>query len=60
MLETECLTPGTNYTTHINNKKITITINLPFQLPLKEVVITERLLHNMIELVLARFFTKKD
>jgi hypothetical protein len=57
-LKTKCQTPETNYNINIQEDKIDISLNLPFDLELNEseAKLLEDNLHNAIELVLARYF----
>ena len=57
-IETECQTPGCYFSTHIDDYRISICIDLSKKLNLneEEAELLEKNLHNAIELCLARFF----
>ena len=57
-LETECLTPGTNFSISIGTKYISCRTILPFELKINEdeAKILEKLIHNQMELVLRSYF----
>ena len=57
-LETECLTPGANFSTSIGTKYISCRVTLPFELKINrdETKTLERLIHNQMELVLRSYF----
>ena len=57
-IETECLTPDTDYHISICDDSVMIHIELPFPFNLseEEAALLETLLHNQVELVLAPYF----
>ena len=57
-LETKCLTPDTNFVTHIGQQQILIDVELPFSLDIdeEEATILEKLIHNQLEIVLRSYF----
>ena len=56
--ETKCLTSGAIFHTAINERDISVKVDLPFKLEIsdEEASILERLLHNQIELVLRYYY----
>ena len=57
-VETPCLTPGANFSTHIKPKEISMNVKFPKEINLskKEAQLLEKNLHNAIELVLRYYF----
>ena len=57
-LSTECQTPGCLYSTQVNSNGVSVSVEFPVPLDLTEgqAEALERNLHNVLELVLARFF----
>jgi hypothetical protein len=57
-MATQCQTPGTWFTTHINGDNIRINVELPFvlELPEEEAELLEKNIHNALELVLSLYF----
>ena len=55
---TECLTSGAQFSTQIEPRKVSISVDIPFDLNIneEEAVKLETLLHNAVELVLSRYF----
>jgi ssDNA-binding Zn-finger/Zn-ribbon topoisomerase 1 len=51
--ETKCQTPGAIYDTHINDKGVSVKVDLPLDLSEDEAELLEANLHNAVELVLA-------
>ena len=60
-LETKCLTSGAIFHTAINDRDVSVKVDLPFKLDIsdEEASILERLLHNQIEVVL-RYYCEKS
>jgi hypothetical protein len=60
-VKTVCQTPGTKFTTEISDDKISVIIELPMSLDIskKEAKLLEDNIHNAMELVLAKYFTKE-
>ena len=56
--ETKCLTSGAIFHTAINERDVSVKVDLPFKLEIsdEEAAILERLLHNQIELVLRYYY----
>lgn len=59
-IKTVCQTPGTVFHTKIESKKISCEVDLPKPIKLteKQAELLEANIHNAMELVLARYFTK--
>ena len=59
--ETPCQTPGARFHSHISGQKIEVSVNLPQTLDLSEAEakLLDTNLHNALELVLARYFTRE-
>jgi hypothetical protein len=59
--QTKCLTPGTHFTTTVNQNTVSIEARLPFDLNVdaKEAEIIETLMHNAMEQILRPYFSKK-
>jgi len=59
--ETKCLTSGTIFHTAINERDISVKVDLPFKLSIseEEASILERLLHNQIEIVLRYYYANR-
>jgi hypothetical protein len=57
-MATKCQTPGAQYASRIGGKKVSLCIELPFEmnLTLTEAVDLEKRLHNAAEMVLAPLF----
>ncbi len=57
-LETKCLTSGAIFHTAINDRDVSVKVDLPFKLDIsdEEASILERLLHNQIEVVLRYYY----
>ena len=55
---TECLTSGANFNTQISPRRVSVSVDMPFDLNLdeEEAIKLEALLHNAVELVLSRYF----
>ena len=55
---TECLTNGAYFNTQISPRRVSISVDMPFDLNLdeEEAIKLENLLHNAVELVLSRYF----
>lgn len=55
---TKCLTSGAYFDTHIEPKRISISVDMPFELDIdeEEAEELETLLHNVVELVMSRYF----
>ncbi len=55
---TECLTSGAQFNTQIEPRKVSISVDMPFDLNIdvEEAIKLENLLHNAVELVLSRYF----
>jgi len=55
---TECLTNGAQFNTQIEPRKVSISVDMPFDLNIdeEEAIKLENLLHNAVELVLSRYF----
>ena len=60
-LATKCLTPGTNFTTKLSEREVSITASLPMPLSLTEEEAEEldRLMHNALEVVLYPYFKRR-
>ncbi len=56
--ETKCLTSGAIFHTAINERDISVKVDLPFKLEIseEEASILERLLHNQMEIVLRYYY----
>jgi hypothetical protein len=61
-IETGCLTSGAIFHTSIEEKAVSVTVELPFQLEIseKEAEILEVLIHNQMELVLRPYFSTEE
>lgn len=59
--KTKCLTPHCMYSTHINDKEVSISVRFPkpIKLSKKESALLEDLLHNSVECVLRPYFMKE-
>ncbi len=59
--ETKCLTSGAIFHTAINERDVSVKVDLPFKLEIsdEEASILERLLHNQIELVLRYYYESR-
>lgn len=55
---TECLTSGAQFNTQIEPSRVSISVDMPFDLNIdeEEAIKLETLLHNAVELVLSRYF----
>ena len=55
---TKCLTSGAYFNTHVEPKKVSISVDMPFDLNIdeEEAIELETLLHNAVELVMSRYF----
>ena len=55
---TKCLTNGAIYHTRIQSTKVSVSVDIPFNLDIteKEAEILETLLHNQLELILRPYF----
>jgi len=55
---TECLTSGAYFNTEITPRRVSISVDMPFDLDIdeKEAERLEALLHNAVELVMSRYF----
>ena len=60
-LKTECQTPEANYNIEISKNSVAVEVELPIDLDLSEdeAKILEVNIHNMMEIVLSKYFTKK-
>ncbi len=60
-LETKCLTSGAIFHTAINDRDVSVKVDLPFKLDIsdEEASILERLLHNQIEVVLRYYYESR-
>lgn len=58
--ETICQTPNAEFHIHVGPHLVSCVVDIPFELVLDEAEVTllESNLHNMMELVLARYFSK--
>jgi hypothetical protein len=61
-IETKCQTPGTDFHTTIGKRVIGMTVVLPFRLDIdeEEAEVLYANLHNVIELVLTKYFPKNE
>lgn len=61
-IETPCQTPETWFDTEVGDESLTIKVRLPFSLNLseQEAILLEANIHNALELVLARYFPRKN
>lgn len=59
--ETKCLTSGAIFHTAINERDISVKVDLPFKLEIseEEASILERLLHNQMEIVLRYYYESR-
>ena len=59
--ETKCLTSGAIFHTAINERILSVKVDLPFKLDIsdEEASILERLLHNQIEVVLRYYYENR-
>ena len=59
--ETKCLTSGAIFHTAINERDISVKVDLPFKLEIseEEASILERLLHNQMEIVLRYYYENR-
>lgn len=59
-VKTECQTPDTQFHIDISDEKLSIEIDLPMNLDLSEdeAKLLEANIHNVLELVLAKYFKK--
>jgi len=57
-LKTECQTPEAVYNIEINNKSVSVEVELPMELDISEdeAKLLESNIHNMMELVLSKYF----
>lgn len=57
-LKTECQTPEANYNIEINKKSVSVEVELPIELDLSEdeAKILEANIHNMMEVILSKYF----
>ena len=57
-IETKCLTSGAIYNTEITSQKVSVSVELPFELEIseEEAELLETLVHNQLELVLRTYF----
>ena len=55
---TACLTSGAYFDTHISPRRVSISVDMPFDLNIseEEAIELENLLHNAVELVMSRYF----
>ena len=55
---TACLTSGAYFDTHIEPRRVSISVDMPFDLNIseEEAIELESLLHNAVELVMSRYF----
>ena len=55
---TKCLTNGAIYHTRIQSTKVSVSVDIPFNLDIteKEAEILETLLHNQLEIILRPYF----
>ena len=60
-LETKCLTSGAIFHTAINDRDVSVKVDLPFKLDIsdEEASILERLLHNQTEVVLRYYYESR-
>jgi len=58
---TKCLTSGAIYHTHIKQTKVSVSVDIPFDLNIdeKEAELLENLIHNQLELVLRPYFKQQ-
>lgn len=58
--KTTCLTPGSQFHTNIDERKVSVSIDLPFSLQLteEEGETLDKILHNQLELVMQPYFKK--
>ena len=61
-IETGCLTSGAIFHTSIQEKSVSVVVELPFQLEIseKEAEILDILIHNQMELLLRPYFPAKE
>jgi len=59
--KTPCLTSGATFHTAINERDISVKVDLPFKLEIseEEASILERLLHNQMEIVLRYYYESR-
>ena len=55
---TKCLTSGAYFSTHVEPRRVSIAVDMPFELDIdeEEAIELETLLHNAVELVMSRYF----
>lgn len=55
---TDCLTSGAYFNTHVEPRRVSISVDMPFELNIdeEEAIELETLLHNAVELVMSRYF----
>lgn len=60
--KTKCQTPETIYNIKISDDNIKIKVDLPMDLDIdkSEAILLEKNIHNMLEIVLSKYFYKKD
>lgn len=61
-IETKCQTDGAVYNIEISSSEINISVKVPFELELTEdeAKLLESNIHNVLELVLSKYFTEKS
>ena len=59
---TKCLTSGAQFHTNIKSNKVSISVDIPFDLNLdiEEASIIETLMHNALEQILRPYFIKRS